>query len=311
MPDEPISRTEARHGKSTETPHDTPPGGPQRPGACRSHHGRRAHHHLRARDRQQADPVGPQVSVGQRAVRLRPGRAEPARLLGQSRALPGPDHRDLPERRHRAARGRAHRPEPLDPEPSRSGHAERRGRRPHRRPAAAASPPLHRPPDAGRRRPAEGAGGPRAERDRQGAPVRGPARLGHPEAHPRLPSRRERLLLRPRPPRGDAPQRARADRVGGRSVRGDRAQPGLDGRLRRAPEPRRPGGGAAVHHDRLPARHHRGAGPGQAADRPAGARGARGRPAVGERGRSAGPGCARQGSERRVHARRRASATSR
>ncbi|CAA9350588.1 MAG: hypothetical protein AVDCRST_MAG40-2876, partial [uncultured Gemmatimonadaceae bacterium] len=45
---------------------------PKRPGRG---DGRGAHHRVRARDRQQAGAVDPQVPVGRGAVRLRPGRA--------------------------------------------------------------------------------------------------------------------------------------------------------------------------------------------------------------------------------------------
>ena len=149
---------------------------------------------------------------------------------------------------------------------------------------------------------AEGPRGRGPRRRRQGPPVRGTARLRHPEADARVSPRRQRLLLRPGAPRGDAPERARADRGGRRPLRGDRAQPGLDGRVRRPAEPPGRRGRAPVRDDRLPARHHRGAGPDQAPDQPAEPRGAGLRPGMGERRRSAGPGGARQGPQQRLHA---------
>ena len=168
--------------------------------------------------------------------------------------------------------------------------------------AAAAPPPVHRAQDADERRRAEGPRGRGPRRRCQGPPVRRAARLRHPVLDARVSPRRQRLLLRPGAPRGDAPQRARADRSGRRPLRGDRAQPGLDGRVRRPAEPPGRRGRAPVRDDRLPARHHRGAGPGQAPDQPAEPRGARLRPGMGERRRSAGPGRARQGPQQRLRA---------
>ena len=96
------------------------------------------------------------------------------------------------------------------------------------------------------------------------AAASGPAAVDYSQADTRVHTRRARLPLRTAAPRPDASEPAGTNAAGRRTLHRHRAQPGLDDRVRRAI-----GSGseqissAALCDHRFPARHRRGAGPGE------------------------------------------------